>query len=518
MKVEQQKNAILCMVKWLTHENELGHEPFDIEIESFFMYEGEEYVILKYQAEENGDWLFGVCGGYTIKDKEHSGIVWSEMEIFDKAVAQEKCIQYIDNYKKQLRDYLETDLGKVEDLTQQGKWEEVVSYVDSIIDKYKMPREENGVKLFQHPHNFDFLYAMNMDKNIQAKLVKNDEYRFLNKKLFALIELKRNEDAEKLVDEILEIVPNYAPIMFERIEIFKNALNLEKYKEALDKTYDHVWHDMHFGKFLRLYAWYYIEKEEYENGIYLLSASLFYDDSDYAFNYCNNEIEYIKGKLNKENIQRPSYHDTLEFLRAKNLPSQPSKRNWDFSFDLYDYCMKEKLPEGAVKSARANLVGVHRGWDIYARMIEVNHLTPNHLICNYDFGFDFQISKQYNRKEKTEETPKSRVYEFEHAGKVIRIDTSKELKDENEYDTLIKSFKQNNIDKGFEIINESKFVGNNGISAEKALVKGKQGNMFVIYWFKFTKNLIGRISAAVEEDHSEVESDIIEIISTWKYM
>lgn len=54
------------------------------------------YYLFKYRAEAGGAWLLGVCGGYEGDGLEHCGHVFSEMEEYDPATAEEKAAAMVE--------------------------------------------------------------------------------------------------------------------------------------------------------------------------------------------------------------------------------------------------------------------------------------------------------------------------------------------------------------------------------------------------------------------------------------
>lgn len=93
----QQQAAMASMVSWLAHENELGREPGKIEIAGEFDLHGMHYYMFKYKKNLLGKWLLGVCGGYEDpSDTEHCGHVFSEMQPYDPATAEQEAIAMVE--------------------------------------------------------------------------------------------------------------------------------------------------------------------------------------------------------------------------------------------------------------------------------------------------------------------------------------------------------------------------------------------------------------------------------------
>lgn len=93
----QRQAAMQSMIDWLADERELGREPSKIELAGEFDLHGMRYYIFKYKKTLLGKWLLGVCGGYEHDlDTEHCGHVFSEMEPYDPATAQQEAIVMVE--------------------------------------------------------------------------------------------------------------------------------------------------------------------------------------------------------------------------------------------------------------------------------------------------------------------------------------------------------------------------------------------------------------------------------------
>lgn len=96
MTTVQQQAAKRAMIEWLANERELGHKPSKIELAGEFNLHGMHYYIFKYKKSMLGKWLVGVCGGYGhASDTEHCGHVFSEMQPYHPATAEEEAISMV---------------------------------------------------------------------------------------------------------------------------------------------------------------------------------------------------------------------------------------------------------------------------------------------------------------------------------------------------------------------------------------------------------------------------------------
>lgn len=81
-----------CMNEWLSHENELGKAPTQIQIAGEFDL---HYYIFKFKKSRFSSWLVGVCGGYHEDETGHCGHIFSHLEKYYEETAQEKCIDMV---------------------------------------------------------------------------------------------------------------------------------------------------------------------------------------------------------------------------------------------------------------------------------------------------------------------------------------------------------------------------------------------------------------------------------------
>ncbi len=509
LTVQQQNNAVISLIEWLKHPNELGKEPYSIEIENIFLLDNKTYVILKFQENENSPWLFGVVGGYEPGQVQHGGLVWSEFEEFDD-YAQQKCIAYIKDYNDKLREFEENNIfAKLNNLGEQKKWEEIVNHIDENIEKYRYPREEDGKKCLQYTSKLEFIYYSIKHLGENFKSVPSDEFSLLDRKLFALIELKRYDEAKVLIQELLEMAPDCLNILFEQIEIEKFQLNLDKAEEYIKAIYPKIWNYLAYARYLRLVSWLCIEREDWQMAVNILNLSLYYDDSDYAFKYVNNELNYIRQKNNLDQFpSRPTFKEMIDYLNYKDFPYAPTEENQDLAMSLYDYVLVTN-DEKQKRFARDNCYFMNLGSIGAVRIVEIGALTPNRFeyVPYYNFGF------QVDKKNKVEYNHEARNY---MPAKFISEENGEALIEVVEKNVSIEEFVENyRAGLEGEIVVDNYLVCSNNQKAFKFLVN-KEGFMELIYLFEFDANALLKITASVKEDNCALEGDIVGIISTFE--
>lgn len=99
MKTEQIKAATNDMAEWLSHPQELGKMPVKIECTGSFERYEMKYYIFKYKKRVLGKWLLGVCGGYEADAVEHCGHIFSEMEEYCEATAEEQAVAMVEKVR-----------------------------------------------------------------------------------------------------------------------------------------------------------------------------------------------------------------------------------------------------------------------------------------------------------------------------------------------------------------------------------------------------------------------------------
>ena len=99
MSEQQQEAAMTSMIAWLSHPNELGQAPSKIECAGEFERHEMVYFIFRYQENPLSNWLLGVCGGYEGDSLEHCGHVFSEMQPYDPATAEEKAVEMVESIR-----------------------------------------------------------------------------------------------------------------------------------------------------------------------------------------------------------------------------------------------------------------------------------------------------------------------------------------------------------------------------------------------------------------------------------
>ena len=95
----QVQAAVKAMTDWLAHPQELGRPPAKIECAGTFSLHELRYYMFKYKKTPLDQWRLGVCGGYAEEETEHCGHVFSKMEPYCEADAQEKSVALVEEIR-----------------------------------------------------------------------------------------------------------------------------------------------------------------------------------------------------------------------------------------------------------------------------------------------------------------------------------------------------------------------------------------------------------------------------------
>lgn len=99
MNKEQLNAAQNAMTAWLSHPNELGKKPFQIDCTKEFDLHNLHYYIFRFKEKMLGEWKLGVCGGYENDSLEHCGHVFSNFNKYNDKNALEESIEIVEKIR-----------------------------------------------------------------------------------------------------------------------------------------------------------------------------------------------------------------------------------------------------------------------------------------------------------------------------------------------------------------------------------------------------------------------------------
>ncbi len=90
MSKEQLRAAEKAMSDWLSHPNELGKKPFQLDCTKKFDLHGLHYYIFRFKEKMLGEWKLSVCGGYEDNSLEHCGHIFSDYKKYNEKLLLKK--------------------------------------------------------------------------------------------------------------------------------------------------------------------------------------------------------------------------------------------------------------------------------------------------------------------------------------------------------------------------------------------------------------------------------------------
>ena len=111
MSKEQLRAAEKAMSDWLSHPNELGKKPFQLDCTKEFDLHGLHYYIFRFKEKMLGEWKLSVCGGYEDNSLEHCGHIFSDYKKYNEKTALEEAIEIVES----IRAYWMEKVNKQED-------------------------------------------------------------------------------------------------------------------------------------------------------------------------------------------------------------------------------------------------------------------------------------------------------------------------------------------------------------------------------------------------------------------
>ena len=99
MNIKQHEAAQENMLEWLADPHELGKKPHKIECAGEFELHEMHYYIFKFKPGLLSQWLVGVSGGFEGDDLEPCGHTFSDMKKYNRATAQNDCIEIIERIR-----------------------------------------------------------------------------------------------------------------------------------------------------------------------------------------------------------------------------------------------------------------------------------------------------------------------------------------------------------------------------------------------------------------------------------
>lgn len=136
----QAEYAAAVMEEWLSHSRELGKKPAKLEIAGEFDLHDLHYYIFRFKRSFFDCWRVAVCGGYEGDGLGHCGHICSEMEPYDPATAQEKCVAMVEKIRKYWMDRAKEQGEKGQSARRGGR----ILGEQQLSDQREIPRRGKG--------------------------------------------------------------------------------------------------------------------------------------------------------------------------------------------------------------------------------------------------------------------------------------------------------------------------------------------------------------------------------------
>lgn len=163
--MNQKDIARECMIEWLSHKNELGRKPHQIEVAQEFDYHDLHYYIFKFKKNIFSPWMVGVCGGYHEDELGHCGHIFSEMSVYNEKTAKDDCIHMIDKIKA----YWKKEAKKHEELEENKTFVDFVLLENADIDLMDVfDRLNKHVNFESVEKNDEQIYVTNVKNSMIA--------------------------------------------------------------------------------------------------------------------------------------------------------------------------------------------------------------------------------------------------------------------------------------------------------------------------------------------------------------
>jgi len=442
--------------------------------------------------------------------------------------------------------------GIVRDLMNRRENEKALEIINATLDyitKQPVVAAPNGVDPNSKRYQFNsfaemLIYCTKYPKE-SCLWVAKDESAFAKLKGYLLIEKKQYQEAREVLEHLTTLNPLDLSSILEIFETYKLEGNLDKAFECLNRVYKDVWYIEDYGRMLRGYGFYYLEKGDYEKAQAYYLTSLMYDSSVEADKYVSNELNIIKEKMGAKFQVLPP-HETAKFMVKNNLPyllSQETevtlmrvlKKLYELKLDADKKDAKQaEFMKATITSFEANLKRVTLNKKELIEVVKTDVYTNMFMYVNSFFRYSFKLDKVFRQMPpqnlaKNEETrnilsflyrtnDKNLVEGFPITVMVDKIWTAKETPENEKHSDLVDNYVKRLEDGGFKIESRKDLTLENlGIPATK-LVVTKDKETRCTYLFNISPRAFGLISSQVEYDGDINDSYLTEMLDTWDYL
>ena len=228
---------------------------------------------------------------------------------------------------------------------------------------------------------FDFILYCNFHKN-DGKDIEWLSIPFLTAYSYLeciYFETNDFENANKMIDKMLEWAPMNLDGLFERSQIYLRQKDLQQFLNHTLSIYDKISKAKYMARFYRNLGYYYIEVKQLDLAYALYSASIMFEQSPNAFN----EMGYINKLLGREPYKMP-VNEWIKELNSNNIPVGPKESNLVALMDIYKD--KELVSRPEVETKLANRLYM---------LTREPFFEPYHEWANKEVGFSFWYPRSW---------------------------------------------------------------------------------------------------------------------------
>ena len=410
---------------------------------------------------------------------------------------------------------------KVQELKKNKSWNEIIELIDLEMPKYVLDREQEGSKCCQFIDILEYVYHSSChtdDPEMAVSWVGNQEIRLMNEKAIALKHLSRYEEANELIDSMIELAPTSGKYYLMKAEIAKLQDDVISVARLIEVARDYLWRSNEFATYLSYQSWISLKNERYIDALAYTSLAL-------AHNHSSSVKEYASNILNKARESTGNYE--LEIMNPTNAIEYfdnyeaviPSETNIKFAHNIYEYAIEnpDMVTNEEREFTRKNLILLLKGNKFAPKMVEIEATTSNKLYIMERNGFAFQVSKEY-KKTDNENIEAGRLFEFSNGTNNIYIESFQNVNNDEEHYAVVEDLVNAHEIQGMPLINREKLYIKEGLLLEKFIYEYKNGEFSIMYIFKLNPTLTGRVFAMDSNPQSDIEREIINIVSNWEYI
>jgi tetratricopeptide (TPR) repeat protein len=410
---------------------------------------------------------------------------------------------------------------KVQELKRNKSWNEIIELIDLEMPKYVLDREQEGSKCCQFIDILEYVYHSSChteDPEMAVSWVGNQEIRLMNEKAIALKHLSRYDEAEALIDEMIELAPSSGKYYLMKAEIAKLRDDVIGVARLIEVARDYLWRSNEFATYLSYQSWISLKNERYNDALAYTSLALAHNHSSSVKEYANNILNKVREATGDYELEIMGSNKVIEYFE-NNEVIVPSEVNIRFAHNIYEYAIEnpDMVTSEEREFTRKNLILILKGNKFAPKMVEIEATTSNKLYIMESHNFAFQVSKEY-KKTDNENIQMGRLFEFNNGTNSIFVESFQNVYSDEQHYAVIDDLVKAHEEQGMSLINREKLYIKEELLLEKFIYEYKNGEFSIMYVFKMNPTLTGRVFTMDTNPQSNIESELINIINNWEYI